>query len=88
MAKVLTKHYDEVLIFLSNNICILGHKNVRTPEAVALEEAIKAGCKVEVWDEDLAFRGLKKEEMRDKVKVVDMDGLMDAILACDKLVAY
>lgn len=88
LAKALTKHYDEVLIFLSNNICVLGHKNMKTPESIALSDAIKAGCKVQVWEEDLAFRGLKKEHMRDGVDVVDIDGLMDALLACDKIVAY
>jgi predicted peroxiredoxin len=88
LAKALTKHYAEVLIFLSNNMSPLGIKNIKTPEGVALGDAIKAGCKVQVWKEDLAFRGLKKEHMRDGVNVVDINGLMDAVLACDKIVAY
>lgn|GEM_PF-3543240 len=88
LAKLLTKRYDEVWIFLANNAIYIGKKGLTKPEAAALDEAVKAGCKVLMWEEDMGFRGITKDMVKDYIQIVNTDGYMDALFLCDKTIAF
>ena len=88
LAKLLAKRYDEVWIFLGNNAVYLGKKGLTKPEAVALDEAVQAGCKVSMWEEDMGFRGVTKDMVKDYVQILDTDAYMDTLVLCDKTIAF
>jgi sulfur transfer complex TusBCD TusB component (DsrH family) len=88
LAKALKKHYDEVIIQLANNACYFATK-AKTPESAALTEAIKAGCKAQVMEDDLAYRNRHLIDLvRPDVKVVSMDQFFETVYGSDKAISW
>jgi predicted peroxiredoxin len=88
LAKLLVKRYDEVWILLGNNAIYIGKKGLTKPEAAALDEAAQAGCQVLMWEEDMGFRGVTKDMVKDYIQIMKTDAYMDALVMCDKTIAF